>query len=239
MVDVTIGLAFLAGLASFLSPCVFSLVPAYVGYLSGRSIAANQVNATPSKTQSFLHGLAFVAGFSAIFLTLGLTMSAVGGLLYEVRFWLAKIGGIIVVILGLHMTGLLRISFLEYDLRPQTQLDRRRGYLSSALLGVTFSAGWSPCIGPILGMILTLAINGGSVSRGVILLAFYSVGLAIPFLVAALGIGWVTTILKKYAKTMHYIEIGMGVVLIIVGVLLFFGVFNTLSQFGYFVDFGL
>lgn len=239
MVDVTIGLAFLAGLASFLSPCVFSLVPAYVGYLSGRSIAANQVDATPSKTQSFLHGLAFVAGFSAIFLTLGLTMSAVGGLLYEVRFWLAKIGGIIVVILGLHMTGLLRISFLEYDLRPQTQLDRRRGYLSSALLGVTFSAGWSPCIGPILGMILTLAINGGSVSRGVILLAFYSVGLAIPFLVAALGIGWVTTILKKYAKTMHYIEIGMGVVLIIVGVLLFFGVFNTLSQFGYFVDFGL
>jgi len=88
-------------------------------------------------------------------------------------------------------------------------------------------------------MILTLAINGGSVSRGVLLLAFYSVGLAIPFLVAALGIGWVTTILKKYAKTMHYIEIGMGIILIIVGVLLFFGVFNTLSQFGYFVDFGL
>ncbi|HWR66592.1 MAG TPA: cytochrome c biogenesis protein CcdA [Bellilinea sp.] len=239
MVDVTIGLALLAGLASFLSPCVFSLVPAYVGYLSGRSIAANQLDTTPGKMQSFLHGLAFVAGFSAIFLTLGLTMSAVGGLLYEVRFWLAKIGGIIVVILGLHMTGLLRIPFLEYDLRPQTQLDRRRGYLSSALLGVTFSAGWSPCIGPILGMILTLAINGGSVSRGIILLAFYSVGLAIPFLVAALGIGWVTTILKKYAKTMHYIEIGMGIILIIVGVLLFFGVFNTLSQFGYFVDFGL
>lgn len=239
MVDVTIGLAFLAGLASFLSPCVFSLVPAYVGYLSGRSIAANKLEAAPSKMQSFLHGLAFVAGFSAIFLTLGLTMSAVGGLLYELRFWLAKIGGIIVVILGLHMTGILRIPFLEYDLRPQTTLDRRRGYLSSALLGVTFSAGWSPCIGPILGMILTLAINGGSVSRGVLLLAFYSVGLAIPFLVAALGIGWVTTILKKYAKTMHYIEIGMGVVLIIVGVLLFFGVFNTLSQFGYFVDFGL
>jgi cytochrome c-type biogenesis protein len=239
MVDLTIGLAFLAGLASFLSPCVFSLVPAYVGYLSGRSIAANQVDAAPNKMQSFLHGLAFVAGFSAIFLTLGLTMSAVGGLLYEMRFWLAKIGGAIVVVLGLHMTGLLRIPFLEYDLRPQNQMQRRRGYLSSALLGITFSAGWSPCIGPILGMILTLAINGGSVSRGVLLLAFYSVGLAIPFLVAALGIGWVTAILKKYSKVMHYIEIGMGVILIIVGVLLFFGVFNTLSQFGYFVDFGL
>jgi len=239
MLDVTIGLAFLAGLASFLSPCVFSLVPAYIGYLSGRSIAANQVESTPRKLETFLHGVAFVAGFSAIFLTLGLTMSAVGGLLYEMRFWLAKIGGVIVVVLGLHMTGILRIPFLEYDLRPQTKLDKRRGYLSSALLGITFSAGWSPCIGPILGMILTLAINGGSVSRGVILLGFYSIGLAIPFLLAALGIGWVTTILRKYNKLMHGIEIGMGVVLIIVGVMLFFGVFNTLSQFGFFVDFGL
>jgi len=239
MLDVTIGLAFLAGLASFLSPCVFSLVPAYIGYLSGRSIAANQVESTPRRLETFLHGVAFVAGFSAIFLTLGLTMSAVGGLLYEMRFWLAKIGGVIVVVLGLHMTGILRIPFLEYDLRPQTKLDKRRGYLSSALLGITFSAGWSPCIGPILGMILTLAINGGSVSRGVILLGFYSIGLAIPFLLAALGIGWVTTILRKYNKLMHGIEIGMGVVLIIVGVMLFFGVFNTLSQFGFFVDFGL
>jgi len=239
MLDVTIGLAFLAGLASFLSPCVFSLVPAYIGYLSGRSIAANQVESAPRKLETFLHGVAFVAGFSAIFLTLGLTMSAVGGLLYEMRFWLAKIGGVIVVVLGLHMTGILRIPFLEYDLRPQTNLDKRRGYLSSAILGITFSAGWSPCIGPILGMILTLAINGGSVSRGVLLLAFYSIGLAIPFLLAALGIGWVTTILRKYNKLMHGIEIGMGVVLIIVGVMLFFGVFNTLSQFGFFVDFGL
>ncbi len=239
MVDLTIGLAFLAGLASFLSPCVFSLVPAYVGYLSGRSIAANQVENTPSKLETFLHGLAFVGGFSLIFLTLGLTMSAVGGLLYEMRFWLSKIGGVIVVILGLHMTGLLRLPFLEYDLRPRTQIDRRRGYFSSALLGITFSAGWSPCIGPILGMILTLAINGGSVSRGVVLLGFYSIGLAIPFLVAAVGIGWVTTVLKKYSKVMHTIEIGMGVILVIVGILLFFGVFNTLSQFGFFVDFGL
>ncbi|MHB8193733.1 MAG: cytochrome c biogenesis CcdA family protein [Bellilinea sp.] len=239
MVNVTIGLAFLAGLASFLSPCVFSLVPAYVGYLSGRSIAVGNVENAPSKLETFFHGLAFVLGFSLIFLTLGLTMSAIGGLLYELRYWLAKIGGIIVVILGLHMTGLLRIPFLEYDLRPSTKIDKRRSYFSSALLGITFSAGWSPCIGPILGMILTLAINGGSVSQGVILLAFYSLGLAIPFLIAAVGIGWVTSVLRKYAKVMHYVEIGMGVVLIIVGVMLFFGVFNTLSQFGFFVDFGL
>lgn len=239
MTDVSIGLAFLAGLASFLSPCVFSLVPAYVGYLSGRSIAAGQVEMAPKKLETFFHGLAFVLGFSLIFLTLGFTMSAIGGLLYELRFWLAKIGGIIVVILGLHMTGLLRIPFLEYDLRPKTSVDRRRGFLSSFILGITFSAGWSPCIGPILGMILTLAINQGSTAQGVYLLGFYSLGLAIPFLLAALGIGWVTTALKKYGKVMHTIEVGMGVVLIIVGIMLFFGIFNTLGQFGFFIDFGL
>ena len=239
MFNVSVGLAFLAGLASFLSPCVFSLIPAYIGYLSGRSVAANQAGITQARILTFFHGLAFVLGFSAVFLTLGLTMSALGSLLYDMRFWLAKIGGVIVVVFGLHMTGLLRIPFLEYDLRPQTKIQQRRGLLSSALLGVTFSAGWSPCIGPVLGMILTLAINEGSISQGLFLLTFYSAGLAIPFLAAALGIGWVTTILKRYGKAMHYIEIAMGVILIIVGVLLFFGVFNQLAQFGFFVDFGL
>ena len=239
MGNVGVGLAFLAGLASFLSPCVFSLIPAYVGYLSGRSVAASRAGSEPNKLVTLFHGLAFVLGFSAVFLTLGLTLSAIGTLLYDLRFWLAKIGGVIVVIFGLHMTGLLRIPFLEYDLRPQTKVDQRRGFLSSALLGVTFSAGWSPCIGPILGAILTLAINEGSISQGVWLLSFYSAGLAIPFLLAALGIGWVTTILRKYSKLMHYVEIGMGIVLIIVGVMLFFGVFNQLAQFGTFIDFGL
>lgn len=237
--ELSLGFAFLAGLASFLSPCVFSLVPAYIGYLGGRSVAAGKAEVQPDKLATFFHGIAFVLGFSLIFLTLGLMMSAVGTLLSDVKFWLAKIGGIIVIIFGLHMTGIFRIPFLEYDLRPQNQMDRRRGYLSSFLLGISFSAGWSPCIGPILGGILTLAINEGSISRGVGLLAIYSSGLSIPFLLAALGIGWVTTILKRFSKVMHYAEIVMGVVMIIVGVLLFLGIFNTLSQFGFFVDFGL
>lgn len=239
MSEVSFGLAFLAGLASFLSPCVFSLIPAYVGYLGGRSVAAGQSTIQQSRLTTFLHGLAFVLGFTLIFLSLGLTLSAVGSLLFDLKFWLAKIGGVIVIIFGLHMTGILRIPFLEYDLRPQTRMQKRRGYFSSLLLGITFSAGWSPCIGPILGAILTLAINEGSISQGVFLLSFYSAGLAIPFLLAALGIGWVSTALKRYGKAMHYIEIGMGVLLIIVGVLLFLGVFNQLSQFGFFFDFGL
>jgi cytochrome c-type biogenesis protein len=239
MSEVSYGLAFLAGLASFLSPCVFSLVPAYVGYLGGRSVAAGQSGVEQSRLGTFLHGLAFVLGFSLIFLTLGLTLSAVGSLLFDLKFWLAKIGGIIVIVFGLHMTGILRIPFLEYDLRPQNRMQERRSYFSSLLLGITFSAGWSPCIGPILGAILTLAINEGSISQGVVLLSFYSAGLAIPFLLAALGIGWVSKTLKRRGKMMHYVEIGMGVILIIVGVMLFLGIFNQLSQFGFFFDFGL
>lgn len=237
--NIGLGLAFLAGLASFLSPCVFSLVPAYVGYLGGRSIASTQGDAKSDRWIAFSHGVAFVLGFSLVFITLGVAASAVGGLLYDAREWLSKIGGVVVVIFGLHLTGIIRIPFLEYDLRPQSTPDRNRGYLASGLMGVFFSAGWSPCVGPVLGAILTLAINGGSISQGVGLLTAYSLGLAIPFLVAALGIGWVTTILRRYGKVMRYVEIAMGVLLIIVGVMLFFGTFQQLSRFGFFVDFGL
>lgn len=241
--NISVGLAFLAGLASFLSPCVFSLVPAYIGYLSGRSLATapdgGESEAGTGRWRTFTHGLAFVLGFSVVFIALGVAVSALGGLLYDLRTVLAKIGGVVVILFGLHMTGLLRIPFLEYDLRPQTRTEERRGYLSSALMGVFFSAGWSPCVGPVLGAILTLALNGGSVSKGVQLLSAYSAGLAIPFLLAALGIGWVSRGLRKYRKAMHYVEIVMGVILIIVGGMLFLGVFNLLSRYGLFVDFGL
>lgn len=237
--EVTVGLAFLAGLASFLSPCVFSLVPVYVGYLSGRAVATAQSNSVADRWVTFSHGLAFVLGFSVVFITLGVAVSALGGLLYDLRTWIAKIGGILVMIFGLHMTGVLRIPFLEYDLRPRSSEDLSRSYLSSALMGVFFSAGWSPCVGPVLGAILTLALSGGSIAQGVSLLSAYSAGLAIPFLIAALGIGWVTKILRRYGKVMHYVEVGMGVILIIVGGMLFFGVFNLLSRFGTFVDLGL
>ena len=235
--QITVGLAFLAGLASFLSPCVFSLVPAYIGYLGGR--AAGGEDSGSNRFVTFTHGLAFVLGFSVVFVVLGVAVSAAGGLLYDLRGYLAKIGGVVVVIFGLHMIGVFRIPFLEYDARVHSNPDRKWGYLSSALLGVFFSAGWSPCVGPVLGTILTLAINGGSVALGAKLLSAYSAGLAVPFLVAALGIGWVSTTLRKYGKAMHYIEIAMGVVLVIVGILLFSGAFALLARFGYFVDFGI
>ncbi len=236
--EITIGLSFLAGLASFLSPCVFSLVPAYVGYLGGRAAGGGGGS---NRWVTFSHGLAFVLGFSLVFIFLGVAASFAGSLLYDARFWLAKIGGVVVIIFGLHMTGLIHIPFLAYDTRVNQAPDQKWGYFSSALMGVFFSAGWSPCVGPVLGAILTLAVNGGSISQGASLLMAYSAGLAIPFLVAAFGIGWVTTILRKYNKVMHYAEIVMGVILIIVGVMLFSGIFELIAQraqFFYF-NFGL
>src|SRR5512145_967982 len=236
---ISIGLSFLAGLASFLSPCVFSLVPAYVGYLGGR--AAGGETTESNRFITFTHGLAFVLGFSVVFITLGVATSAFGSLLFDLRGVLEKAGGIVVIIFGLHMIGIFRIPFLEYDTRVQQAPDPKWGYFSSALMGVFFSAGWAPCVGPVLGAILTLALNGGSISTGVSLLSAYSAGLAIPFLIAALGIGWVSLTLRKYGKLMHYAEIVMGVILILLGIMLFAGVFELIAQRAQFfwIDFGL
>src|SRR5512140_63060 len=146
--NVSAGLAFIAGVASFLSPCVLALVPAYIGYLGGR--AAGGENDVNNRFITFTHGLAFVLGFSAVFIVLGVAASALGGLLYDVRTWLGRIGGLIVIVFGLHMIGIIRIPFLEYDTRMQEMPDLKLGYVSSALMGVFFSAGWSPCVGPVL-----------------------------------------------------------------------------------------
>jgi cytochrome c-type biogenesis protein len=239
--NVSIGLAFLAGLASFLSPCVFALVPAYISYLGGR--AAGGENRPGDRFVTFTHGLAFVLGFSFVFLSLGITASALGSVLYGMRNWVARIGGIVVIIFGLHMTGVFRIGFLEYDLRIYYDGSSKytRGYITSFLMGVFFSAGWSPCVGPVLGSILTLAIGGGSLVLGVKLLSAYSAGLAIPFLIAALSIGWIFGILRRHSKVIHYVEMGFGVVLIIVGLMLLFNVFQLISTYGQFflIDFGL
>ncbi len=235
--EITTGLAFLAGLASFLSPCVLCLVPVYVGYLGGRAVGG-ELN-SHNRWVTFTHGLAFVLGFSLVFILFNILAAALGGLLLGLRTWLAKIGGVIVVIFGLHMIGVFRIPFLEYDVRIHSQADPRWGYISSLLMGVFFSAGWAPCVGPILGSIMTFAANGGSILKGTLLGSAYSAGLAIPFLLAALGIGWVTTILRRYNKVMRIVEVVMGVLLVIAGILLFMGSFNILASYIPFLNFGL
>jgi len=234
--EVTLGLAFLAGLASFLSPCVFSLVPAYIGYLGGRTAARNT---SIGRLDTLIHGFAFVLGFSFVFVFLGGLVSAFGVIFYDARIWLARIGGIVVIVFGLHLTGLLRIRWLDMDLHPQNKNDHQKGLLSSFLMGIFFSAGWSPCYGPVIGMILTIALTQGEISKGMVLLAAYSLGLGIPFLFAALGVGWITNWIRQYGKILKWIEIGMGVILIIVGSLLSLGVLNRLSGLPGWFNFGL
>lgn len=235
--NITIGLAMLAGLASFLSPCVLALVPAYVGYLGGRSVSPSGIT-VENRWVTFSHGLAFVLGFSLVFVLLGAAASAVGALLFDLREWISRIGGIVVIIFGLHTIGVINIPFLDYDTRRQTQ-PKRTGYLSSGMMGVFFSAGWAPCVGPVLGAVLTLALNGAQLGQGVILLSAYSVGLAVPFLLAALGVGRVTELMRRHSKAIHYMSIATGALLVIVGVMLLTGTLERLASFGFFVDFGL
>ncbi len=234
----TLGLAFLAGLASFLSPCVLALVPAYVGYLSGRSVGPGGVT-VENRWVTFTHGVAFVLGFSIVFVILGAAASALGAFLFDARQWLAQIGGVVVILFGLHMLGVIHIPFLDFDTRRQVRPDPRLGYLSSMLMGIFFSAGWSPCVGPVLGAVLTLALNNAKVTQGAVLLVAYSAGLAIPFLLAALGIGRVAELMRRHARLLKGISTATGVIMIILGIMLLTGTLARLTRFGLFVDFGL
>lgn len=225
--SVTVGLAMLAGLASFLSPCVLPLVPIYVGYLSGQSMSSS---GQPDRHRwtTFFHGLAFVIGFSVVFVTLGVAASLIGALLYSVRIWLMRIGGVVIVVFGLHMMGVINVPLLNYDTRRQMHLGPKLGYLSSALMGVFFSAGWTPCVGPVLGAVLTLALSGSQITQGVILLSAYSAGMAVPFLLAALGIDRVTGLMRRYGRAIHIVSVVTGALMVFMGGLMLLGL---LEQF--------
>jgi len=239
LINVSTGLAFLAGLASFFSPCVFSLIPVYIGYLGGRSLNQGDFDKKTRRVGTFFHGLAFVFGFSFVFIILGIAFSVLSQFLYQTRGILAKTGGVIIILFGLHMTGLLRIPFFEYELKPQSKLTQGGSLVSSFLMGIFFSAGWSPCVGPTLGMILTLTIDEAKISQGIFLLSAYSLGMAIPFLAAALGMSWVAKILQKYSKAMRIVQYLLGAILIIVGILLFLGIYQQMISFESIIDLGI
>lgn len=225
--NVGIWLAFLAGLASFLSPCVLAMVPVYIGYLGGRS--AGEGGGRSARWRTFFHGIAFVFGFSLVFIFFNIIAASLGILFVGIQGWLARIGGIIVIIFGVHQAGIYRIPFLDYERRMNLQRPQAAGFFVSFLLGVVFSAGWTPCVGPILGWILTFSLNGGSIARAVMLGTAYSLGMAVPFLAASIGLGWVTTILTRHVRAMRVTEIIMGVVMILAGILLFFDSFSLIN----------
>lgn len=231
--DVPLALAAAAGFLSFLSPCVLPLVPAYIGYLGGQVVAVEGV--VPSRRTTFLHGVFFVLGFSAIFVAMGAAASGVGRLLFAYRDLLAKIGGVIIIIFGLHTLG-IKIPFLNYDTRRHFQPRPELGYASSALMGFFFGAGWSPCVGAVLGAILTLALNEATVGRGAVLLFSYSLGLGIPFLLMALGMGHAATFLRRTQRAMRVITVVSGLFLIVLGVLLLTNRLSWLSQWAPLID---
>jgi cytochrome c-type biogenesis protein len=204
------------------------LVPAYIGYLSGRA-AGGEGRGGNQRLTTFLHGVFFVLGFSVVFIIFNIVGFGIGRALYSLQIWLSRIGGVVIIIFGLHMIGVFRISFLEYDVRVHELPDAKWGFLSSSLMGIIFAAGWSPCVGPVLGAIIMLAATRSALAQAVGLGVAYSAGLAIPFLLAALGITWVTTLLRKYGRVMRWTEIAMGVLMVIVGVLMIFGVFSLIA----------
>ncbi|MBV8280995.1 MAG: cytochrome c biogenesis protein CcdA [Candidatus Eremiobacteraeota bacterium] len=216
---ITAGIAFLAGLVSFVSPCVLPLVPAYLSLLTGESVEDLQVETTAqARVQTLAHALAFVVGFSLIFIALGLSASALGSALAANRSLIAQIGGVIVVVLGLHMMGMIRIPWLMMDARVHLRHDRAT-FWTSGLVGMAFAAGWSPCIGPILAGILAIASQQHS-SQAAFLLASYCIGLAVPFLLTAGAIGAVLPVLRRIAPSLRAIEFGAGAFLIVVGLVL-------------------
>lgn len=216
---ITAGIAFLAGLVSFVSPCVLPLVPAYLSLLTGESIEDLKAETTAqARLQTLAHALAFVLGFSLIFIGLGLSASAIGGALDANRSTLAQVGGVIVVILGLHMMGMIRIPWLMMDKRVHLRRERAT-FWTSGIVGMAFAAGWSPCIGPILAGILAIASQQRS-GEAALLLSFYCLGLAVPFLATAAAVGGVLPLLRRIAPTLRAIEFGAGVFLIIVGLVL-------------------
>ena len=227
--NVSIGLVFLAGVVSFLSPCILPILPGYLTYLVARS--SGKATGRVSRWQILFHGVAFVAGFSIVFITLGATASAIGRLLYAYREWITRIGGIVIVFFGLQISGWLQIPFLEFEFRKHTEPDPRLGYISSFLMGVFFSAGWTPCVGPTLGIVLTIAGTEASMKLGILLLALYSLGLGLPFLITALAMDWMGAWMKRAAKLTLYVTRAAGILLIAVGILLILGQLNIIGEF--------
>jgi cytochrome c-type biogenesis protein len=216
----TVGIAFLAGLVSFVSPCVLPLVPAYLSFLTGATVEELRERETiNARAHTIAHAAAFIAGFTLVFVLLGASASALGSALRDNQVLIARIGGVIVIVLGLQMLGILRMRLLARDTRVQVQSDRR-SLLASVLVGLAFAAGWSPCIGPILAGILTLASQANSVGQGAWLLFVYSMGLAVPFMATALAVGTLLPAFNRVKRFMPVIEMTAGAFMVLTGVVL-------------------
>jgi cytochrome c-type biogenesis protein len=222
--------AFFAGLVSFLSPCVLPLIPGYVSLISGVGVQELQSHGSQSLRKVMLNSIGFILGFSVVFVTLGAVSTEVGQLLAQYKSTLARVAGVVIVLFGLHLTGLFRINALYADKR----LHNVKGgstLWGAFLIGFAFAFGWTPCVGPILAVVLGFAAAQNSVVSGIVLLGVYSMGLAVPFLLTALGIERFLKFYSGFRSHLHVIEVAGGAFLIVLGVLLVFGRLTLLSNY--------
>lgn len=237
--DITIWLAFSAGLLSYFSPCVLPLIPSYLTYISGLSFGElkdAQASAKVRLTVIF-HSLAFIAGFSAVFIALGalagLFSSSFQTHLREGLEIIQKVGGVLIFLFGIHLSGLFHFGVLLGEKRIQLR-DKPAGFIGTFLVGVAFAAGWTPCIGPILGAILAIAASSsGGVGQGVLLLSFYSAGLGVPFLISGILFHAFLGFFDRFKKHIRIVELVTGILLMLAGVLLFFDMFGRIAGFLY------
>ena len=222
--------AFLAGILSFLSPCVLPLVPGYVSLISGASVEELQTSERRVLGTVMLHSITFVLGFSVVFIALGAVATGVGQVVNEYHSLLSKVAGVVVIIFGLHLTGVLKIKALYADKRMH-DVKGGSSALGSFAVGFAFAFGWTPCIGPILATILVLASAQGTVLKGVVLLAVYSLGLAVPFLLTSLGVDRFLSFYGRFRKHLHTVEVLSGILLIAIGILIFLNNLKLLSGY--------
>lgn len=227
----SVGFAFLAGLLSFLSPCVLPLIPSYASFITGMGLdeLTDTTGRTPhDRARLFLHGALFVVGFSAVFIALGASATALGSAFQRTSPWLERIGGALLILFGVVLAGIVRIPGAGRDWRVHLS-DKPAGYAGTVFVGVAFGAGWTPCIGPVLGSILTLAAATSSVAQGTALLAVYSAGLAIPFVLATVALDRFLALFARFRRWLPWVNRVAGAMLVIVGVLLMTGRFTILS----------
>ena len=222
--------AFLAGLVSFLSPCVLPLVPGYVSLISGVGVEQLKTQESQLLRKVMLNSVAFILGFSVVFITLGAVATEVSQMLARYRSLLAQVAGVVIVLFGLHLTGVFKIKALYTDARLHSVKGGSTAW-GAFVIGFAFAFGWTPCVGPVLTVILTFAAAQDSITKGIALLAIYSMGLAVPFLLTALGVERFLKFYSRFRAHMHAIEVASGVLLIALGVLLVIGRFTIISNY--------
>lgn len=223
--SIGITISFSAGVLSFLSPCVLPLIPSYVSFITGLSLD----DMRRSRRITLVHSLLFVTGFTLVFLALGATATVLGGVLHQYRSWIGRIGGVLVILLGLYLLGVFNHGLLARERRVHVAT-KPLGYFGTVFVGMAFAAGWTPCIGPILGGVLTYTASAADLNRGLLLLLAYSLGLAVPFVAAAVAIDRFMSLFQRYRGAMVWMSRISGVLLVCIGLLMITGSMTVLSS---------